>query len=85
MLRRLTVEAERLREGDVAEALGDIAKEFTSLSLGSYPWFRGLDDQGVNLVASGSDEVALEAIEPRLHEIVRSAGVVPVTKKDDAA
>jgi len=85
VLRRLTVQGAGLREGEIAESLGEIAKDFPSLSIGSYPWFRSVEDNGVNLVASGTDEAALNAIEALLHSVVRQGGAEPVTLDGDEA
>lgn len=79
VLQRLTVQGAGLREGDIAEALGKLATEFKSLSIGSYPWFRTARDHGVNLVASGTDEQSITDIESHLHAIVRLGGAEPET------
>lgn len=53
-----SIKADGLREGDFAITLGEIAKEFASLSIGSYPWF-SFDGHGTQIVVRGtnSDEV----------------------------
>lgn len=78
-LHRLTVQGKGLREGDIAESLGKLAEQHQDLSLGSYPWFRSREDNGVSLVASGTDQAALLAIEAELRKIVTAGGSVPVT------
>ena len=82
-LARLTVQGKGLREGDIAEALGQLAAKHETIALGSYPWFRSREDSGVSLVASGTDRAILLAIEPELHNIVRSGGGEPVTLTED--
>lgn len=82
-LRRLTVQASGLREGDIADALGTLARDFQTLSIGSYPWFLSRNDNGVNLVASGTDATALQKIEPLLHDVVRFGGAEPITLDGD--
>ncbi|MEL6323323.1 MAG: molybdopterin-binding protein [Pseudomonadota bacterium] len=62
-------------EGDIAEALGNLATEMPSISFGSYPWFRSIDDRGVNLIARGTDLAALDAAAERLLAIFLAAGV----------
>lgn len=80
---RLTVQGKGLREGDIAESLGDLADKYEQLSFGSYPWFRSLEDNGVSLVASGTDEVAFSEIESKLHDIVSAGGASPVTLQEE--
>lgn len=61
-------------EGDVATFLPDIEKAHPGVSIGSYPFFNG-DGFGVNLVARSKDQVALDAAEEALNELVnRLAG-----------
>lgn len=59
VMESVTVRGRGLREGDIAEPLGALAQTFTQLSIGSYPWFRSLDDSGVQIVARGQDGAAL--------------------------
>ena len=81
-LQRIVVQGKGLREGDIAEALGALAETLPGVSIGSYPWFRSVGDNGVSLVASGTEETLIGSIESRLHQIVRDAGVEPVTLAD---
>ena len=81
---RLTVQGKGLREGDIAEALGKLAEQHEEISFGSYPWYRSLEDNGVSLVASGSDGAALSAIEQDLHAIVKAGGAEPQTLSEDS-
>ena len=80
---RLTVLGKGLREGDIAGSLGQLAEKHEQISFGSYPWYRSLDDNGVSLVASGTDRAALSAIESDLHNIVRAGGADPITQSED--
>ena len=80
---RLTVQGRGLREGDIADALGKLAERHEAISFGSYPWYRSLEDNGVSLVASGTDPAALSAVEPELQQIVRAGGAEPVTLAGD--
>lgn len=55
-----SVHATGVREGDIAAGLTDIQARFSTLDLGSYPYFReGVS--GVTIVAKGIDAVAAEA------------------------
>jgi len=83
LLLRLTVQGAGLREGDIAGALVELAEDYRDLSIGSYPWFQSVSDHGVNLVASGTDQVALKAIETQLHEIVLLGGAQPKTLAEE--
>ena len=52
-------------EGEIAEALGALAAEFSDLSFGSYPFIRG-GAHGTNLVVRGSDAGRVDAAMTRL-------------------
>lgn len=67
-----------LREGDLAEPLGAIAKAHPGVSIGSYPWYVSMGDTGVALVARSSDVPALEAVRAELEALIRRLGVEPV-------
>ncbi|MGP1276405.1 MAG: competence/damage-inducible protein A [Caulobacterales bacterium] len=60
----LAVRLENVREGDIANRLGELADAMPDVSFGSYPWFQELPDgslsRGVELVARSSDLAALE-------------------------
>lgn len=73
----ITVRGAGLREGDVAAELGELAETYSTASIGSYPWFRSLNDNGVALIARGTDRDDLEAIRGALIELVRKQGVDP--------
>ncbi|MGF1462032.1 MAG: competence/damage-inducible protein A [Maricaulaceae bacterium] len=74
----VTVRAQGLREGDLAGELGRIAERATDVSLGSYPWFHGVDDYGVALVARSHDPNQIDAMTARLSELVRAQGGTPI-------
>ncbi len=73
----ITVRGAGLREGDVAAELGELAETYPTTSIGSYPWFRSLNDNGVALIARGTDRDDLEAIRGALIELVRKQGGDP--------
>lgn len=75
----LTVRGAGLREGDLAEALSDLSKRFESVSIGSYPWFRTVEDHGVALIARGAEKAALVEVAQALANLVRAQGVEPET------
>jgi molybdenum cofactor synthesis domain-containing protein len=80
VVRSHTVTAAGLREGDIAEALGALAKERPEVSFGSYPWMRlnGKSIEfGINLVARSRDTDGLASSLPQLIAIVRAQGVEP--------
>jgi molybdenum cofactor synthesis domain-containing protein len=77
IVKSVTVRGAGLREGDLAEALGGLAEDFQELSLGSYPWFRTVQDHGVALVARGTDEAQLQQAADKLEALVRAQGVEP--------
>jgi molybdopterin-biosynthesis enzyme MoeA-like protein len=67
-----------LREGDLAEPLGAIAKAHPDVSIGSYPWYLGMGDNGVALVARSTDTARLETVRGELEALMRGLGVEPV-------
>ncbi|WP_375548711.1 molybdopterin-binding protein [Oceanicaulis alexandrii] len=73
----VTVRHENAREGDLAEALGQMQADYPSVSLGSYPWFKEAEDgsitRGVALVARGTDEAVLKTIESALQALATDA------------
>jgi molybdenum cofactor synthesis domain-containing protein len=82
-----TVRGRTLREGDIASALGEIARHRPEVSIGSYPWIRPGGslgpDYGVNLVArSRSAEKLTEAVDA-LIALVRSQNIEPETDPED--
>lgn len=73
----VTIGGRGLREGDIAEALGRLAAERPEVGFGSYPWFRSIDDSGVQIVARSADTDALEAARQAIEALVEAAGVTP--------
>lgn len=74
----VTVQAAGLREGDLAERLGALVGEFEDVNIGSYPWFRSINDHGVALVARGRDSERLADVADLLEALVRSLDGEPV-------
>lgn len=77
VVKSITVRGVDLREGDLAEALGALSEKYDALSIGSYPWFRTVNDHGVALIARGTDENLLEQLSHELAALVRAQGVDP--------
>ncbi|MDP3740521.1 MAG: molybdopterin-binding protein [Hyphomonadaceae bacterium] len=72
-----TVRATGVREGDIAEPLGALARARPEVSFGSYPWarLRGKNvDYGSNLVARSRDADLIAAAVAALVELVESLG-----------
>lgn len=74
-----TVRGADLREGDLAEALAAISDRYPAVSIGSYPWFRTVNDHGVALIVRGTDQAVLNEIADALAALVRAQGVDPET------
>lgn len=74
----MTVQAANLREGDLAERLGEIVAQFPSANIGSYPWFKSVNDHGVALVVRGRDRRVLEDVADLLETLIRERGGTPV-------
>lgn len=81
----ITLRGRGLREGDIAEKLGALAEAYPQLSIGSYPWFRALDDSGVQIVMRGTDPEALAEVETKVAMMVRALGIEPERIEDPAA
>jgi molybdenum cofactor synthesis domain-containing protein len=81
-----TVRGKGLREGDIAAALGEIAKAAPDVNIGSYPFmkpgWRGTEF-GVNLVARGRDPDQVAAVVAALAEMVTQQGVKPEVDPKD--
>ncbi len=73
----ITVRGAGLREGDLADSLGALAEKYSSLSIGSYPWFQTVNNHGVALIARGTDLELLDQIRQDLAALVRTQGVEP--------
>lgn len=75
-----TVRASRVREGDIADPLGALAKATPEASLGSYPFMRLQDGQtvfGTNLVARCRDRDAVDRCVAAMIDIIRAQGGEP--------
>ena len=83
VVQSVTVRGAGLREGDLAEALGTLATQYEALSIGSYPWFRTIQDHGVALVARGTDADMLAEVAGALEALVLAQGVEPETLSGD--
>ena len=70
----LTVRSAGLREGDVAEKLAELDRELEGVNLGSYPWFRAVNDHGVALIARSRDADKLKEAGEKLVALVTSVG-----------
>jgi molybdenum cofactor synthesis domain-containing protein len=77
VVHKVTVRGKGLREGDLAAKLGEIAKEFPSVGIGSYPWYGSIEDHGVALVARSTDRSALATVQSSLETLARSLGADP--------
>src|SRR3990167_2201408 len=80
VVHKVTVNGKGLREGDLAVQLGAIAAGAPTVSVGSYPWYRAIDDHGVALVARSTDAAALGDVQVRLEALARELGVEPVVE-----
>jgi molybdenum cofactor synthesis domain-containing protein len=75
-----TVRGKGVREGDVAAALGALAKARPEVNFGSYPWMKATGktvDYGVNLVARSRDPDLIAASVDALVELLKAQGVKP--------
>ncbi|HEY7799218.1 MAG TPA: molybdopterin-binding protein [Hyphomonadaceae bacterium] len=80
-----TVRGAGIREGEIAEPLGALAKARPEVSFGSYPWMRlkgKTAEFGVNLVARSRDPDLIAASVAALVEIVRAQGAEPEVDPD---
>jgi molybdenum cofactor synthesis domain-containing protein len=84
VVKSVTVRSAGLREGDIAEKLGSLARETDGVSLGSYPWFRSPTDHGVALVARSGDEAKLAQARTQLADLIRSVGKEPEVLEGEA-
>ena len=65
------------QEGDLAVPLGELAQTMPEVSLGSYPWFKSLEDHGVTLVARSTDKDAVERAATGMHDLFEGLGITP--------
>ncbi len=75
-----TVRANGVREGEIADPLGELAKTVPDASLGSYPFMRlngKTMEFGTNLVARSRDAELVNRLAGQLAEIVRAQGGQP--------
>ena len=77
VVKSVTVRGVDLREGDLAEALGQLSDQYEGVSIGSYPWFKTVNDHGVALIARGTDEAQLADVQSALVALVKEQGVEP--------
>ena len=77
VVHKVTVKGKGLREGDLAIRLGEIDAAAPEVSVGSYPWYLGPDNNGVSLVARSVDAAALEAVRLQLVALSESLGIKP--------
>ena len=82
VVHKVTIRGVGLREGDIAEPLGQLAKDMPEVSFGSYPWFRSLGDNGVHLVASTIHPELIEDVAAKLEAIIAATGVRPERLED---
>ena len=66
-----------LREGDIAESLSKIAEAFPSVSVGSYPWYTGPNDSGVNIVIRGKDAELVRQAAHETFQMIEASGIQP--------
>jgi molybdenum cofactor synthesis domain-containing protein len=82
-----TVRAQGVREGDIAEPLGALARAWPEVSFGSYPFMRlngKTTEFGVSLVARSRDADLIATSLDALVEIVRAQGGEPEIDPDKA-
>jgi molybdenum cofactor synthesis domain-containing protein len=77
-VRQVAVHANGLLEGALAEGLEQIQNAWPTLDLGSYPYERPDGRRGVALVAKGTDDAALDAVQAELRALIVSLGHLPV-------
>ena len=66
---QITVSVSDVGEGDAAARLAKIESAHPGVSIGSYPWFND-DLRGVNFVARGTDEAALDKVKRDIEALV---------------
>lgn len=80
-----TIRANGVREGEIADPLGELAKAAPEASLGSYPFMRlngKVMEFGTNLVARGRDRELVDRLAVQLVEIVKAQGGQPEIDPD---
>lgn len=74
VVRSINLRLPGAREGDLAAALGSFSETHAELSFGSYPWYGGPNDNGVNIVIRGVSEAALENARKTLDKWMNETG-----------
>jgi molybdenum cofactor synthesis domain-containing protein len=80
-----TIRANGVREGEIADPLGELAKASPEASLGSYPFMRlngKVMEFGTNLVARGRDRELVDSLALQLADMVRAQGGQPEIDPD---
>lgn len=77
VVKSVTVRGTDLREGEIAEALEQLSNLYEGVSIGSYPWFKTVNDHGVALIARGTDETQLSEVQNALVALVKDQGAEP--------
>ena len=76
-----SVKADNLREGEIAEKLGELQEETPNVSIGSYPYFievkAGEVRRGTHLVARSTDKRALARVIDTIADLVQELGYEP--------
>ncbi len=82
-----SVKGDNLREGEIAEALGELQDEYPSVSIGSYPYFlevkAGEVKRGTHLVARSTDKKALGRVIDAIADLVQGLGYTPRIDPED--
>jgi len=76
-----SVKGDNLREGEIAELLGELQDEYPGVSIGSYPYFLEVKDgevkRGTHLVARSTDRRALDRVIDAIADLVQDLGYDP--------
>lgn len=67
-----------LKEGEFADDLATLQKNFPTIDLGSYPYHRPEGSSGVALVAKGYDAAVVEKAARSLHDLIMAHGREPI-------
>lgn len=69
-----------IRESDIAVGLGALQEKYSTVEIGSYPFFRK-NQVGANLVMRGTDAEMLERVVVDLKALIRDLGAEPVDER----
>ena len=69
------------QEGDLATKLGALADEMQDVSFGSYPWFKSVQDHGVNLIARSTQSARLDIAAEKLIALFASLGIEAIRQE----